>query len=185
MKIPTFLRTINGPWIFQTWNPVTRRTSKLGSLQRVKFGTNRLNLKLLVSEQCFQFGWHARVCKTLWSLRLRLMLLAFGVGCRRRSNDHPCQQPSWVLRSGKVCCKNFQGMVGDGMAHMVLPFPLEPPLHCMNAKEGVSVMAMAFNISKGIVAGWHFFFSVARKKKTCRISTCTKSNKGPNICKRY
>lgn len=55
---------MNGPWIFQTWNPVTRRTSKLGSLQRVKFGTNRLNLKLLVSEQCFQFGWHARVCKT-------------------------------------------------------------------------------------------------------------------------
>lgn len=44
-------------------------------------------------------------------------------------------------------------MVGYGMAHMVLPFPLELPRHCMNAKEGVSVVAMAFNISKGIVTG--------------------------------
>lgn len=50
------------------------------------------------------------------------------------------------------------------MAHMVLLFLLEPPRHSMNAEEGVSVVAMAFNISKGIVAGWHFF-PKSRKKE--------------------
>ena len=48
---------------------------------------------------------------------------------------------------------------------VVLPFALQPHCQCMNAKEGVSVVAMAFNISKGIVTWWQFFSPKSRKEE--------------------
>lgn len=52
------------------------------------------------------------------------------------------------------------------------------------AKEGVSVVAMAFNISKGIVARWHFCPSQERRKhhgEYQHVQIPSNSNRDPNI----